>query len=116
MIGSPSRGFVRKKWSVNRVDGPLTLYAEYVKKKLYHHFVPCDYVVCDEAEHAVFVPARGRLQFAPDFPDLLRLAVANVNADRRLEGAFLGGSGSAYNVGLTVPHHIDQRGELRLTK
>lgn len=108
MIQSPDRAQCKKKWAVNKVDGPTTLFAEYVLKKLRHHFIPCRYELTSD-DLAIFSADKYRPPLSEEFPNHLELAVRNVNADRRIDGATYGG----YAVHLLGPHYVDERGNLK---
>lgn len=113
MLFSPDRGLVRKKWAVNKTDGPLVMYAELLQKKLHHHKIPCAYTVEHEMGAVAFHPAKWRGPFSPDFRLFLNIAIKTVNADRRVSGYMLPAHDQKFYVMLDGPHFITRRGDLK---
>lgn len=116
MLNSPDRGHVRKKWAVNKSDGPQIMFAELVQKKLHHHKVPCEYSFDHALGAVVFHPARWRREFGSDFRKFLYIAVAHVNAERRVSGKVLPASDQRFIVMLDGEHEISPQGILRPVK
>lgn len=113
MLNSPDRGLVRKKWAVNKTDGPLVMYAELVQKKLHHHKIPCAYTVDYDMGAVGFHPAKHRRAFSGDFRRLLHIAAKTVNADRRVSGYVIPANDQLFYVMLDGPHFITRRGDLK---
>ena len=99
---------VKKKWRVNREDGPLVLAAEHVQKRMAQHRYPCDYEV---TPHGVtFSAGKGR-DLCPRFVDVLAIAVRIVNADLKISVRLF----STYDgptIVFDFPHEINSRGDL----
>lgn len=105
------RALCKRKWAVNKSDGPLALFAEHLEKKLRKHFYPCRWEYIDD-DLVVFLPEKGFPPLGIEFADFLRLCIRNLNADLRVAGATHVGN----LVYLDGPHYIDPRGRLKKEK
>lgn len=111
MLNSPERGLCKRKWAVCKVDGPLVLYANLLEKRLRRHFFPCKWVMIDD-ELIQFTPVNPLAKFGPDFGEMFRLCIRNINSDLRVQGAHRSG----YLLCFDAPHHINAKGILKRTK
>ena len=105
---SPDRGRIKRKWSVDKENGPLVMAAELVLKKLIQHSWPCEYRADREGGicYARFRAVRGR-QIGPDFSEALERACRIVGADHRVTIACDG-----VDMWLDGDYYINRAGKL----
>lgn len=105
------RALCKRKWAVNKSDGPLALFAEHLEKKLRKHFYPCRWEYIDD-KRVVFLPEKGFPPLGAEFSNFLRLCIRNLNVDLRVNGSSHFGN----FVYLDGPHFINERGQLKKVK
>lgn len=106
----------RKKWRVCSNAGPLVLAGELLQKRMLQHRYPCEYTEGEFPDALVFHSARGQPQADAHFFRVLEIAVRIVNADKRVSIQMVRLSDHRAAIILVAPHHIDDRGQLKLTK
>lgn len=110
MLGDPDRGAIKRKWAVDKTNGPTVHFAEQVQKKLIAHYWPCSYEYFPNSETIVFRPIKGR-RFSGSFQEQLALAIRIISAPT---GVRVKHVGMAFR--LIGPHEITKQGKVRPCK